>query len=260
MPPQEVDDIGNTTNDPTIEVDDPDGDGTITIDTSGTGSGTSSCEYTVKGRLTVRNPVIDGLENGDPIKGVKIAVSGRSYYGVYNEWAEVMTGPDGKFTVHKHECDDRKIKVEARFESDDLRVTSSKSVGWYLLRETASTISPGTLDLEDEPFGGESGDQSTTQARTDAQTWMVYRKALDYTKSIGFPFLDKVTAHNPATLTTGLSATDPDPEGDPHRPERQQRHRHAAARARPCLDVPARDRRGLPDVRPDLDGRHAPAA
>jgi hypothetical protein len=39
---------------------------------------------------------------------------------------------------------------------------------------------------------------------------MVYRKALDYTKSIGYPFLNKVTAHNPATLTTGgLSATDP---------------------------------------------------
>jgi hypothetical protein len=136
-------------------------------------------------------------------------VSGRTSIGLYNEWAEVMTGPDGRFTVHKHECGDRKIKVEARFESDDLRVTSSKSVGWYLLRETSGTIAPGTLDLGDEPFGGETGDQSTTQARTDAQTWMVYRKALDYTAGIGHPFLNKVTAHNPATLTSGLSATDP---------------------------------------------------
>jgi hypothetical protein len=210
VPPQEIDDIGNTTNDPTIEVDDPDGDGTITIDTSGTGGGSSSCDYTVKGRLTVRNPVIDGLDDGDPIKGVKIAVSGRSYAGIYNEWAEVMTGPDGRFTVDKHECNPRKIKVEARFESDDLRVTGSGSVGWYLLKETTSTIEPGTLDLGDEPFGGETGDQSTTQARTDAQTWMIYRKALDHTASIGFPFLNKVTAHNPATLTTGgMSATDP---------------------------------------------------
>jgi hypothetical protein len=116
-----------------------------------------------------------------------------------------MTGPDGRFTVDKHECNPRKIKVEARFESDDLRVTGSGSVGWYLLKETTSTIEPGTLDLGDEPFGGETGDQSTTQARTDAQTWMIYRKALDHTASIGFPFLNKVTAHNPATLTTGGS-------------------------------------------------------
>jgi hypothetical protein len=210
VPPQEVDDIGNTTNDPTIEVDDPEGDGgTITIDTSGHGSGSSSCDYTVKGRLTIRNPIIDGLRDGDPIKGVKIAVSGRSFAGVYNEWAEVKTGPDGRFSVGKHECDARKIKVEARFESDDLRVTSSNSVGWYLLRETESTIEPGTLDLGDEPFGGETGDQSTAQARIDAQTWMVARKALDYTAGIGFPYLNKVTVHNPATLTTGISATDP---------------------------------------------------
>jgi hypothetical protein len=208
VPPQERDDIGNTTNDPTIEVDDPDGDGTITIDTSGHGSGSSSCDYTIKGRLTIRNPNVGGLRDGDPIKGVWIAVSGRSW-GTWNEWDRVRTGPDGNFTVQHHECDDRTIKVEARFEADDLRVTGSGSVGWYVLRETADAISPGTLDLGDEPFGGETGDQSTAQARIDAQTWMIYRKALDYMKSIGYPSLNKVTAHNPATLTTGLSATDP---------------------------------------------------
>ena len=144
VPPQEVDENGNATHDTTVEVDDPDGDGTIIIDTAGDGGGSSSnsCQYTVRGRLTVRNPLVDGLSDGDPIAGVEVKVSGRSNPGFYNEWGSPMTNSNGEFTVSKTECSNRKVKVEARFGSDDLRATSSTSKGWYLLHETSSTISP----------------------------------------------------------------------------------------------------------------------
>ena len=207
VPPQEVDENGNSTNDTTVEVEDENGD-TVVIDTQGEYV-PNSCNYTVKGRLTVRNPTVDGLASGDPIEGVEVKVSGRSSAGLYNEWNTDVTNSNGEFSVGKSECSNRKIKVEAHFESDDLRVTGSGSRSWYLLHETSSTISPQTLDLYDEPFGGETGDQSTTQARTDAQTWIVYQRALDYTAGIGHRFLNKVTVHNPATLTHGPSATDP---------------------------------------------------
>jgi hypothetical protein len=211
VPPQEIDDLGNTTNDTTIEVDNPDGPGTIEINTAGDSSPNdfSSCTFVVKGRLTVRNPTVDGLSSGAPIEGVEVKVSGRSNPGFYNEWDTDVTNSNGEFSVTKGECSNRKIKVEARFESDDLRVTSSGSESWYLLHETSGTISPQTLDLFDEPFGGETGEQSTTQARIDAQTWIVYQRAMDYTAGIGHPFLNKVKVYNPATLTVGPSATDP---------------------------------------------------
>jgi hypothetical protein len=214
VPPQEVDAIGNTTNDTTIEVDNPEGPGTIEINTAGdqspTGGG-SSCSYTVRGRLTVSLPSIDGLSLGEPIKGVKVKVSGRSSAGWYKEWDTRVTNKDGEFSVLKSECSDRKIKIEARFESDDLRVKGPGSPGWYKLHETSGTISPRTLDLGVESFGpaGDEGDQGTSQARTDAQTWMVAQRAIERLAAIDYPFLNKVTIHNPATLTGGRSATDP---------------------------------------------------
>ena len=211
VPPQEIDDLGNTGNDTTIEVDDPDGEGTIVINTAGdaTPPSTHSCSYTVKGHLVVRNPTVDGLVDNDPLEDVEVKVSGRSEFGSWNEWDTEQTDQNGDFSVWKPECGDRKIKVEARFKSDDLRVTSSSSKDWYLLRETVGTISPSTLDIGDEPFGGESGDQSTSQARTDAQTWIVYRKAFDYAASIGHRFLDRTTVHNPATWAPNGSWADP---------------------------------------------------
>lgn len=182
----------------------PDDDSTIP-------NGSGSCSWTVRGHLVVRNPTVDGLADNDPIEGVEVKVSGKTV--AYNEWGTDTTDSNGNFSVQKHVCGDRKVKVEARFDSGNLRVTSSKSPNWYLLRETDDKVAPSTIDLDDEPFGspspGESGDQVTSQARTDAQTWIVYDKALDYAASIFHSFLNKVTVHNPATLTTGDSWADP---------------------------------------------------
>ena len=160
----------------------------------------------VRGHLVVRDPTVDGLVDNDPLEDVE--VKGRSEFGVWNKWETERTDENGDFTVWKGECSDRKVKVEA-----PLRATICGSrapqapTGTCCL--TASTLSPRTLDIGDEPFGDEVGDQSTSQARTDAQTWAVFQRAIDYTASIGRPFLNKVTVHNPATLTIGLSATDP---------------------------------------------------
>jgi hypothetical protein len=181
-------------------------DATTTIPTT-----TSSCTYRVTGRLVVRNPRMPGMANNTPLEGVRVKVSGRSNPGWYNAWDTVTTDADGEFTVTKSECGNRGVKVQARFESDDLRVTSSQSQAWYQLHETDGTIGPSTLDLGNEPLGGESGEQATPQARTDAQTWIVYDKAMDHLRDIGHPMLQNtVKVHNPATLTASdVSAADP---------------------------------------------------
>jgi hypothetical protein len=163
----------------------------------------------VKGRLVVRNPTLDGVTDGEPIEGVEVKVSGRSSIGWWNQWSTDITDADGNFSVSNSECSDRAVRVEARFDSDDLRVTSSGSESWYNLFETSGTRAPGTINIKDQPFGAGSGEQSTGQARTDAQTWIAYRKAIDYVDHLGHPFTKKDTVHNPATLTTGVSASDP---------------------------------------------------
>ena len=106
VPPQEVDENGNSTNDTTVEVEDENGD-TVVIDTQGEYV-PNSCTYTVKGRLTVRNPTVDGLASGDPIEGVEVKVSGRSSAGLYNEWNTDVTNSNGEFSVGKSECSNRK--------------------------------------------------------------------------------------------------------------------------------------------------------
>ena len=182
-------------------------DATTTIPTT-----TSSCTYRVTGKLVVRNPRLPGMANNTPLEGVQVKVSGRSSVGIfYNEWETVTTDADGDFSVTKTECGSRKVKVQARFESDGLRVTSSQSRAWYQLHETDGTIGPSTLDLGNEPFGGESGEQFEMQAKTDAQTWVVYDMAMDHLRDIGHPMLQNtVKVHNPSTLTApDVSAADP---------------------------------------------------
>ena len=102
------------------------------------------------------------------------------------------------------------MKVEARFESDtgDLYVSGPDSHSWYQVHETG-LIGPSAIDVNVEPFGDDTGEQSITQARTDAQTWIVYRKAIDHLAAIGQPSLLDVTVNNPATLAPNGSWADP---------------------------------------------------
>jgi hypothetical protein len=168
-----------------------------------------SCTWTVKGNLVVRNPTLDGVANNDPLQGVEVKVSGRSSIGWWNQWDTDVTDANGFFSVTKTECSNRAVKVEAKLESSSLRVTSSASKTWYELYDSGTTMGPSTIDLNREPFGGGAGEQATNQARTDAQTWVIYEEAIDYVADIGHPFTGKVKVHNPATLTTGVSAADP---------------------------------------------------
>jgi hypothetical protein len=191
------------------------GGGVVATEVGSTIPNVQGCNWTVKGRLIVRNPTVVGVADGEPLVGVQVKVSGRSAAGAilgdlgYNSWGTDTTDSNGEFSVSETECSDRRVKVEAKFDSDDLRVLGPSSPTWYQLHDTLDEIDPSTIDLNGEPFGGESGEQSTSQARTDAQTWILYRRAIDYVTSIGFPFLNHVTVHNPATLAPNGSWSDP---------------------------------------------------
>ena len=171
-------------------------------------AGGSSCMWNVKGRLVVRTPTVEGLDDNDPIAGVEVKVSGRSGLW-FNEWDTDVTDANGDFSVPNIECSHSRVKVEARLKDDRLRVKGPSSPEWYLLYENAGELAPSTIDLRREPFGAESGDQGSSQARTDAQTWIVHQRALDHLDDLGYPALNDVTVHNPATLAPNGSWSDP---------------------------------------------------
>jgi hypothetical protein len=184
---------------------------------SSSSGSSSSCKWTVKGRLYVKDPTLDGIGDGDPLPGVEIRVSGASSWGswadAFGTWSTVHTNSNGEFTVTHTECDPRRVLVEARFESagGDLRVLGPASPGWYELKDTGELEDARTVDLAGEPFGGETGDQAAGQARTDAQTWLLYRRAIDYVGSLGHPFLNDVTVNNPASVTANDDSSWTDP-------------------------------------------------
>ncbi len=173
----------------------------------------SSCQWTVKGHVLVRDPALPGLSDGEPVVGIQVKVSGADWagspLGIFNSWGVDVTNSAGEFSVTHTECNKRRVRVQARFEADDLRVLGPDSPGWWELDDTDELIDPSTIDLAGEPFGGESGEQRLTQARTDAQTWILYRRAIDYLASIGYPALNHTTVHNPATLAPNGSWSDP---------------------------------------------------
>ena len=122
------------------------------------------CKWTVRGHLLVRNPTAAGLADGEPVAGIQVKVSGADWLGAstgsYNSWGTVVTNSAGEFSVTHTECNKRRVRVEAKFESDDLRVLGPTSPGWYELDDTLDRIYPSILDLRGEPFGGESGNQA----------------------------------------------------------------------------------------------------
>ena len=65
-----------------------------------TGS-SDSCQWTVRGRLYVRNPSLDGIADGDPLPGVEIKVSGADWAGtvgnLFGKWDTVHTDANGEF-------------------------------------------------------------------------------------------------------------------------------------------------------------------
>ena len=155
------------------------------------------------------------IDDNAPLEQVEVRVSGRTSSGWFNSWGSDYTDSDGSFTVTESQCDARVVKVEARFHNGDLDVSGPDSPKWYVIYETPNAIDPSLIDLQREPFRGDDGDQATDQAHTDAQTWVVYQRAIDYVDDTGHRFYDQVVVHNPATLTQGTSATDP-PTGDIH--------------------------------------------
>ena len=179
-----------------------------------TGSATP-CTWLVKGRLYVQAPTLDGIADHEPLAGVEIKVSGADSVGsaanVFGKWGTTHTDANGEFSLSHDECHDRRVRVEARFSSadGDLRVLGPASPEWYVLKDTNDVGDVATIDLKGEPFGGETGDQATSQARTDAQTWIFYRKAIDYLASIKSPMLNDLTVHNPASTAPNGSWTDP---------------------------------------------------
>lgn len=169
--------------------------------------------WRVTGRLIVRDPTLDGVEDRDPIAGVKVKVSGASVGKLYNSWGTDVTNANGEFSVSETAGAEHDVKVEVKFKSDDgdLRVKGPASPTWYEIYETVDKIEPSDVDLNGEPFGSGygSGDAATTQGRIDAQTWIVHRKALDYLDDIGRSALNDTVVNNPASLAAGDSWADP---------------------------------------------------
>ena len=129
------------------------------------------------------------------------------------------TDADGEFSVTETECDDRQVKVEARVrERRSARPSGSQQPGLVRAARDAAWSSRSTIDLHAEPFGGETGEQSTTQARTDAQTWIVYRKCAGLRRPRPATAAQQRHGQQPGVAEGACPGGRPDPPRHPHRP------------------------------------------
>lgn len=161
----------------------------------------TSSTWTVHGRVMVahRMPELAALApSGCPIEGIKVQVSAKEkilgVWGWYNAWETVTTDAGGYFSITRSLSDnERRFKVEVKFQDDDLleirhetSTSSTTKVKWYLVYESDTERSPGSVDLGTFTFDSSgSHDLNDYEARSHADIWVLAKKAIDELASYG---------------------------------------------------------------------------
>jgi hypothetical protein len=163
----------------------------------------AACTWTIKGKLAVDHR-LDQLEDEfgvSALANVQVKVSAKTkvlgVWGTWNDWPIDRTSADGSFSVSEEKtCEERRFKVEVKFQDDDLEVrhhTSTSSltkVLWYTVHEeTSGSRSAGTIDLGTKTFSSGGGhDLNDDEAWSHADIWVTYRLAIAKAASFGADF------------------------------------------------------------------------
>lgn len=171
----------------------------------------ADCSWTVSGTVKVQSQepeLITKFGAQIPLKGIKVKISGATI-GWFDEWGTVTTDANGKFslTVQKG-CDDRKFKIEVKFQSDEVEVRHEHStsdlltdVKWYtIMQDDDRRRSPGNIQILPTIFdAGKPQDLSNSEARSHADVWIITNTLRDHIAGYGpkFKFLNQTAIKYP---------------------------------------------------------------
>jgi hypothetical protein len=161
------------------------------------------CTWTVSGTVKVKSQQPDLIEKfGEiiPLKGIQVKVSGATIGG-FDSWDTVNTDADGKFTVRKEKsCEDRKLKIEVKFQNDNLEIRHEHStsdlltnVKWYtVIQDTERRRQAGNIQIVPTVFdAGKNLDLNDPEARDHADLWIMAKALRDQLAGYGAKFAFK---------------------------------------------------------------------
>ncbi|HEY6401261.1 MAG TPA: hypothetical protein VI479_07615, partial [Blastocatellia bacterium] len=184
----------------------------------------ADCTWKVSGTVKVQSKeseLINKFGAQIPLKGIQVKISGATI-GWFDEWGTVRTGADGKFSLTKQKsCEDRKLKIEVKFQSDDVEIRHEHStsdpftnVKWYtIIQDSERRRQPGTIQILPTVFdSGKNHDLSDSEARAHADIWVMANTMRDRLAGYGSQFAFKKQTvikypHNSAVIGDGQEAS-----------------------------------------------------
>jgi hypothetical protein len=187
---------------------------TVLLDVAPPPGEAKNCTWTVKGKVAVEHQLTelkDKLGTQSYLKGIKVKVSAKEkvfgIWGTYNSWGDLTTNANGEYLVIKEKnCDNRRFKVEVKFQDSDLEVRHEHStsdiltdVKWYTIIDDQERSS-STIDFGDSTFKANgANDLNDFEARRHADIWKLYQMVIEHMKSMGseFAFKNQIKVKHP---------------------------------------------------------------
>jgi hypothetical protein len=171
----------------------------------------ADCSWTVAGTLKVQTqqPTLSAKFGPQiALKGVKAKVSGATVGDIFESWGEVTTDSSGKFSITKQKsCGDRKLKIEVRFESNDVEIRDDKLAGvlpnvpWYtIVHDSEKRRKPGLTQILPTVFASSKlHDLDNSIARHHADIWVIANLMREQLATYGpqFKFINKTKIKYP---------------------------------------------------------------
>lgn len=180
--------------------------------------------WKIRGKFVIRHQIPElqdmyGDAGGAILHGITVKISAKEKgIGIWNEWGEVKTGPEGKFSLTmEKDATQRAFKIEFKFDNPDLleiRHEEStdplqKKVKWYTAYNKDEWHSAGTLDVGDLIFrDGGHEDMGSWEPRRHAEIWVVARSVIDYVNGLGskYEFTSQLKIKYPNTSGPATSS------------------------------------------------------
>jgi len=158
------------------------------------------CTWTVTGTVKVASQepeLISKYGAQIPLDGIQVKVSGATI-AWFDEWDTVTTNAKGGFSVTKQKsCEDRKLKIEVKFQNDDLEVRHEHAtsdpftnVKWYTIVEDGERRrEAGRIEIVPTVFdAGKNHDLNDSEARSHADIWVMATKLRNHLATYGTSF------------------------------------------------------------------------
>jgi hypothetical protein len=188
---------------------------------TGGSAGGAPKEWTITGRLLVRETEIDGASHDRPLKGVEVKVSASDIGGdgPWTEWGTVRTDADGDFSVSEtNNGRDRFFRVQTRLKSADLEVEDATlddikqldvtDRNWRTVWKSNGQLSGPAVSVGTRVFAsGQPLDLGDAANRRRALIWYVLRTVIDRLEDEDpwFATADKVVVVYPARSVIATS-------------------------------------------------------